>query len=161
MSMTNKRNKYGAILNEKKRELERIIEYQTKGVILRSKSRWYNKGEKNTKYFLNLEKRHCKQATITQLKVSEDDFISTDKEILLECEHFYKNLYTFKVDTNKNADAFFPPLEEQKRLNQEQSLCKGPLSKKECLEALKSMASEKSPRSDGLSCEFYKVFWND
>ena len=57
-------------------------------------------------------------------------------EILLECENFYKNLYTSKVDTNKNADAFFPPLEEQKRLNQEeQSLCEGPLSKKECLEA--------------------------
>ena len=146
----------------KKLELERIIEYQTKGAILRSKSRWYNEGEKNTKYFLNLEKRHCKQATITQLKVSEDDFISTDKEILLEDENFYKNLYTSKVDTNKNADAFFPPLEEQKRLSQEeQSLCEGPLSKKECLEALKSMASEKTPGSDGLPCEFYKVFWND
>ena len=37
----------------KKRELERIIEYQTKGAILRSKSQWYNEGEKNTKYFLN------------------------------------------------------------------------------------------------------------
>ena len=38
---------------------------------------------------------------------------------------------------------------------------RGPLSKKECLEALKSMASEKTPGSDGLRCEFYKVFWND
>ena len=44
---------------------------------------------------------------------------------------------------------------------EEQSLCEGPLSKKECLEALKSMASEKTPGSDGLPCEFYKVFWND
>ena len=32
----------------KKRELEMIIEYQTKGAILQSKSRWYNEGEKNT-----------------------------------------------------------------------------------------------------------------
>ena len=63
-------------------------------MILRLKSRLYNEDEKNTKYFLNLEKRHCKQATIIQLKVSEDDFISADKEILLECENFYKNLYT-------------------------------------------------------------------
>ena len=112
----------------KKRELETIIEYQTRFYdrSLGALSRWYNEGEKNTKYFLNLEKRHCKQATITQLKVSEDDFISTDKEILLECENFYKNLYTSKVDTNKNADVFFPPLEEQKRLSQEeQSLCEG------------------------------------
>ena len=110
-------------------------------------------------YFLNLKKRGCKQAIITQLKASEDDFISTDKEILLECEHVYKNLYTSKVDTNKNTGAFFPTLEEQKRLSQEeQSLCERPLSKKECLEALKSMASEKTPGSDGLPCEFYKVF---
>ena len=33
-----------------KEELEKIIEYRTKGAILRSKSRWYNEGEKNTKY---------------------------------------------------------------------------------------------------------------
>ena len=57
-------------LETKKRELETIIEHQTKGAILRSKSRWYNEGEKNTKYFLNLEKRHCKQGTIFQLKIN-------------------------------------------------------------------------------------------
>ena len=49
-------------------ELEKIIEYRTKGAILRSRSRWYNEGEKNTKYFLNLEKRHYKQGTISRLK---------------------------------------------------------------------------------------------
>ena len=37
--------------------LEKIIEYRTKGAIIRSRSRWYNEGEKNTKYFLNLEKK--------------------------------------------------------------------------------------------------------
>ena len=37
---------------------EEISKYKTRGAILRSKSRWYNEGEKNTKYFLNLEKRH-------------------------------------------------------------------------------------------------------
>ena len=36
-------------LETKKSELDTIIEYQTKGAILRSKSRWYNEGEKNTK----------------------------------------------------------------------------------------------------------------
>ena len=42
-------------LERKKRELEAIIVYRTKGAILRSQSQWYNEGEKNTKYFLNLE----------------------------------------------------------------------------------------------------------
>ena len=32
-----------------------------RGAILRSKVKWYNEGEKNTKYFHNLEKRHFKQ----------------------------------------------------------------------------------------------------
>ena len=60
-------------LEKKRLELETIIECQTKGAMLRSKSRWYNEGEKNTKYFLNLEKRHCKQGTIALLKVNDKD----------------------------------------------------------------------------------------
>ena len=49
-------------LERKRRELETIIEYQTIGAILRSKSRWYNEGEKNTAYFLNLEKGTANKA---------------------------------------------------------------------------------------------------
>ena len=44
---------------------------------------------------------------------------------------------------------------------QEQKQCEGFLSASECLESLKSMESNKSPGSDGLPAEFYKVFWND
>ena len=76
-----------------KGELEKILEYRTKGAIIRSKSRWYNEGEKNWRYFLNLEKRHFKQATISQLKINDTDFVSTDKALLSECVSFYKNLY--------------------------------------------------------------------
>ena len=35
------------------------------------------------------------------------------------------------------------------------------LSEKECHLALKDMENGKSPGSDGLSSEFYKVFWDD
>ena len=44
---------------------------------------------------------------------------------------------------------------------QEQKYCEGLLTASECLESLKSMESNKSPGSDGLPAEFYKVFWND
>ena len=44
---------------------------------------------------------------------------------------------------------------------QEQNECEGLLTEAECLESLKSMESNKSPGSDGLPAEFYKVFWND
>ena len=44
-------------LDQKTKELEKIIEHRTKEVILRAKCRWTMK-EKNSKYFLILEKRH-------------------------------------------------------------------------------------------------------
>ena len=79
-----------------KRELEAMINYRTKGAIFRSKSQWYNKGEDNTRYLLNLEKGHCKQRTTTELKVDDNDLICTDKEILKECESFYRDLIAAK-----------------------------------------------------------------
>ena len=84
-----------------KKDLENIFEYRTKGAIIRSKSQWYNEGEKNSAYFLNLEKRHCKQGTIHQLKINDTDFVTSDRDILSECTAFYKNLYT-----SKNPDSF-------------------------------------------------------
>ena len=89
-------------INTLKCELEKIVEYWTKGAILRSKSQWYNEGGKNTKYFLNLEKRHFKQGTISQLKINDVDFVTSDKAILSECESFYKRLYTSKISDSSH-----------------------------------------------------------
>ena len=38
-------------------ELENLVQNQTKGAKVRSRARWAENGEKNTKYFLNLEKK--------------------------------------------------------------------------------------------------------
>lgn len=94
-------------LNESRLELEKIIEFRTKGAILRSKTTWYNEGAKNTKYFLNLEKRHFKQGTISQIKTNDSEFITSDKKILNECVAFYKNLYATKVNTYNQNDTNF------------------------------------------------------
>ena len=37
---------------------KRIMQNKTKGAILRSEVRWYEEGERNTRYFYNLEKRN-------------------------------------------------------------------------------------------------------
>ena len=56
---------------------------------------------------------------------------------------------------------FFPDGNTLILNEQEQKHCKGFLTISECLENLKSMESNKSPGSDGLPAEFYKVFWID
>ena len=41
-----------------KKELERIYDYITSGIIFRSNVKWYEEGERNTQYFFSLEKRN-------------------------------------------------------------------------------------------------------
>ena len=43
----------------------------------------------------------------------------------------------------------------------EQNSCTGLLTEEESGKALKEMKNQKSPRSDGLTTEFYKIFWED
>jgi hypothetical protein len=150
-------------LDTKRLELEKIIEYRTKGSILRARCRWHNEGEKNTKYFLNLEKRHDKQRVISQIKLGNENFVTTDKEILSECETFYKCLYSSNNGNESKCtnDVFFGSQTEKRLSLTEQESCEGLLTKTECLNALKNMECNKTPGSDGLPAEFYKVFWND
>ena len=50
--------------------------------------------KENTKYFLNLVKRHCKLNTVSHFQINENEFVTSDSEILSECETFYKTFYT-------------------------------------------------------------------
>ena len=85
------------------------------------------------------------------------------EKILTECVSFYKNLYSSKGMTyDQNDTTFFPEREHESAFHDhEQTVCEGALTEKECLEALKDMGTEKTPGTDGLPAEFYKVFWND
>ena len=91
LSETNKTTIYNE-LEVKKLQLENVVQRQTQGAMIRSKARWHNEGEKNTKYFLNLEKRHFNTKTIRQLQLENSSVIKTDEEILTEAKSFYQNL---------------------------------------------------------------------
>ena len=54
------------------------------GAILRSKVRWHEEGERNTKYFYSLEKRHHDIKTVSKLKVGDNCYIEDQFEILEE-----------------------------------------------------------------------------
>ena len=68
----------------------------------------HNEGEKNTKYFLNLEKRHYKSSVITQFKASDIDFITSGKEILNECEIFCRSIYSSKTNSLDSGHSWYP-----------------------------------------------------
>jgi len=63
-------------------------------------------------------------------------------------------------DTYVN-DMFFDE-NNTKVLNPDKQMsCEGLLTKEECLQALKNTETNKTPGSDRIPAEFYKVFWNN
>ena len=90
-----------ARVDEIKGKLETLYNKKTEGIIIRSRARWHEHGEKSSKYFLNLEKRSHVKKHIRKLLTN--DSITTDPFcILSEQKLFYNNLY--KTRSKDNAD---------------------------------------------------------
>lgn len=150
-------------LQAEKLRLKRIMTYKTKGAILRSKVRWHEQGERNTKYFYGLEKRNFNNKTITRLKIGENAFTSNQFEILTKEKIFYESLYKTKnVNPGKfNGSIFFNPENISPLTEENKTSCEGSITVDECLEALKDFKSGKTPGTDGFPAEFYRFFWTE
>ena len=67
-----------------------------------------------------------------------------DKEILSECETFYKDLYTSKAGEEAFPFPFPPNPEENTLTAEERAFCEGLINEEERLKALNSMPSKKN-----------------
>ena len=94
-------------LNEIKETLEWFYEQKTKGIIIYARARWHERGERNSKYFLNLEKRNQVKKHIRKLVLNGS--ISTNPfDIFNEQKRFYSDLYQSKTsDENKESVDLF------------------------------------------------------
>ena len=117
-------------------ELDKIAAYRTKGAIIRSRTRWHEQGEKNTKYFLNLEKRQNSNSCISLLKLDNGQEITNPDEILKQQKLFYKNLYTAVPTSDVHDNRFFNDPNLIKLSDHEQEELELPLTKEECLQTL-------------------------
>ena len=141
-------------------KLSKIAGIKTRGTIVRSRARWYEHGERNSKYFYNLEKRNQKKKHITSLVNNEGDKITNPKKILEEEERFFEEIYTSR-NMDPNCSTFNEFFERENALSEEiAKTCEGVMSVQECELALKAMENNKTPGTDGLTLEFYRYFWN-
>ena len=62
-------NKLKQKIHELKMQIEVIEIEQLKSAQIRSKSKWIEEGERNTKYFLNLEKARANKKTISEFGI--------------------------------------------------------------------------------------------
>ena len=151
------------LLNQKddlKRKLEIHAYEESRSAQIRSRIKFIEEGEKNTKYFLNMERARGNGKIMDRLKTPLGETLTLQEDIMKEQVRFYKEVYDKKrnFDVTKAedfmTDTSVPTLSDE----QKQSL-EVPISVIEIAEALKSMKNGSAPGPDGLTYSFLKMFW--
>ncbi len=154
-NLLNKGLDFSKDITEVKKEMSVLSSIQGKGVILRSKERETEQGEKCTRYFK--KKIITGGGAITKVKVRGRE-VSTTEEILKEVEGFYEDLYSAKEvheDTVREVLNFLA-----NEVNSPNTLLSQDLTILEMHKALKGFKRGKAPGADGLPLEFYLTFWD-
>ena len=143
------------LLERTRCDFNEMIDEKIQGTIFRSGAQYYNEGEKSTKYFFQLEKRKAGSKGMSSVLKPNGDTIYDTKEILQEQKRFYENLY--KSDTNINFD--YQNTSNIILSNDLKMSLEGLITEQELLTAIKGMKRNKCPGCDGLSLEFYMIFY--
>ena len=142
-------------------ELNNLLENRTKVAIVRSKARWAEHGEKNTKYFLNLGKRNNAKKAIHKIKSDRDTFITYQNAILTELVNDYAKLYNASACTEmlvKELENYIVRVELPKLSEDQKLLRDDPITLRERTTALYQLHTNKSPGLNRFFVEFHKAF---
>jgi len=143
-----------------KRKLEMFALEEARSAQVRSRVKFIEDGEKNTKYFLNLERARANGKIMDRLKTDNGETLTAQNDILTEQVRFYRDVYTKKKEFDAAqansfmADAHVPTLTDEQRQTLDTDI-----SLTEILSALKTMNNNTSPGPDGLTTSFLKFFW--
>lgn len=141
-------------------QIENLYSYKATGSQIRARAKWIEQGEKNTKYFLSLEKGRQLKKSINKIYNEKGELLENQDDILRYEKYFYEKMYTSKNTNIEEINNYMSNIDFNHTLSEEESLkCEGLVQEKECIQALKKMKLNKSPGSDGLTVEFYKTFW--
>ena len=137
-------------------ELLTINQNRVNSAVFRSRSNYVMNGEKNSKFFFNLERKNYFCKNMRSVKNSKNELITEQNKILEEQRKFYQTLFT----TNKNIIFDLHPMADEKVLtNEQKNLLERPISLTEIKTSLQSMPGNKCPGIDGLTKEFYETFF--
>jgi exonuclease III len=146
-------------------DIREIRKHRVRGIMIRAKARWIGEGEQNSSFFANLEKRNFENKIIKEIH-TDNKVITEPKEILEEEKSFYDKLYSDTAVDNEVGqhlnNLFFPENPDIPKLNEDaKEQCEDDIALEDLQLAVKSMKNGKSPGNDGLTAEFYKIFWSE
>ena len=81
------------LLEAKKEELRLPRKQKLEGMIVRSKIKWIQEGERPSKYFCHLEKRNFVQKHSSFIEKEDGEVLFDQDETVKETKDFYETLY--------------------------------------------------------------------
>ena len=144
-------------------ELELLEQEKTRSAQIRAREKWREEGDKNTKFFLGLEKTRANAKIIPCLELDDNSVITDQFEILRAQKEYYEQLYKLDCNVSENCeedlDRFLENTNVPTLNGNERNSCEGMVTLEELGVGLKELKNGSSPGLDGLSTEFIKVFW--
>lgn len=146
-------------LELKEKELERLYTQKANLTYLGNRIEWVEKGERSTKYFLNMQYRNVVKKNVMKLIIG-NKIIEEPKEILMEQHEYFYKLYSFQSSPREVALQHIGPTENNVKLTlEEKESCEGLITQQELQEAIGSFGKGKSPRADGIPLDVYQTFY--
>ena len=142
-------------LEERKNALSEIRKVKTEGVMLRSRCRYEDLGEKPSGYFLNLENRNFMDKVITKLVDTNGEEYNNSTDILNLQKKYYNDLYKDEINIDDVPINDLIGENSCKLDNEESNSLEGEITYEELANALKNMKNSKSPGMDGFTAEFF------
>ena len=153
-------------LNDLQKQYDETQSKIAEGARVRSRIKWWEQGEKSTKYFYGLEKKRGKEKSWDKILDEHGNILTGNSDIQARQVRFYKDLYTSQNPNNQylnnlieqDMTFFHDPIDKQLSEESKQMLDQD-ITKEEIAKALKKMPNNKSPGQDGIPVELYKIYW--
>ena len=147
-----------------KKEIELKVISDTRAAATRAGIKWVQEGEKNTAYFLGLEKARINSNKITSVYDDKGGSVNEPTKVIGEIKKYFANIYK-EEKTDKyiidNLDRFSNTVSIPQLSDIDKGMLESEITLDEVTSALKGMNAGSSPGLDGIPTEFYKFFWLD
>ncbi|CAM2101632.1 unnamed protein product [Caretta caretta] len=143
---------------EKQEELRAFEDHRARGVFVRSRIRLLREMDRGSHFFYALEKTRGAKKHVTCLLSEDGTPLMEPAEMCGRARAFYSSLFSPDPTDPSACRVLWEELPMASASDRDQ--LELPLTLAEFSEALRRMPTNKSPSMDGLTVEFYRMFWD-
>ena len=135
-----------------------LLNDELEGRKIRSRIKWMEEGETPSSFFLKSENQKFQKHFMSSVWNAEGREVFSLPDLIAAHEYFYSALFSDEPIDDDSQDLLISYI-SRSLSEEDRELCEGLVTLQELTEALKLMNRNKSPGPDGLTVEFYSLFW--